>query len=236
MPVTSRLAQERGSFLIEFLVAISMGMILLFAAFTLLETTLTQTGSVRDRVDATQRGRLAMDTITRQLRSQVCLDSKTAAVTEATPDRVSFYVDLTDGSSATAPPALHTLTFDPAARTIAELAYTGTRNASGVVSYSSTPTRRTFLSDVQRDGSTPVFSYFAFDAPAPPATPTPTLALAATPRLSDGDRERVARIAVSFDALPSRAKAATPNSLVLRDDVFVRSADPDNAAPTPTCA
>jgi hypothetical protein len=56
-------------------------MIVSLATFALIETTMKKSGDAAARVEAAQRGRVAMDIITRQLRSQVCITSNSAATT-----------------------------------------------------------------------------------------------------------------------------------------------------------
>ena len=55
----------------------SIGMIVLLGAFMLLDRSFSASGQVADRADALQRGRQAMELMTRQLRSQVCLGKTT---------------------------------------------------------------------------------------------------------------------------------------------------------------
>ena len=55
------------------------------AVFAILDTSVKQSNAVAGRVNATQRARLAMDTITRQLRSQVCYSPTVPALVVAAP-------------------------------------------------------------------------------------------------------------------------------------------------------
>jgi len=64
---------QRGFTLVELLTAISIGMIVLMAAFMVLDRTISASGQIADRSEALQRGRQAMSTITRELRSAVCV-------------------------------------------------------------------------------------------------------------------------------------------------------------------
>ena len=50
------------------------------------------------------------------------------------------------------------------------------------------------------------------------------------------DRARIAQIKLAFVAQASRTAIADRVSITMRDDVFVRSADPNDTAPNPTCA
>jgi prepilin-type N-terminal cleavage/methylation domain-containing protein len=233
----SRLRDQQGFSLPELLTALSIAVIVSLAAFSLIEFTMRRTGEIHGRVEASQRGRAAMDTMTRQLRSQVCLSSTVPPVAGADVSKASFYVDLTDGSTA-APPELHTLTYDAVKRRIVEQDFVGAGVAPAIV-YPALPTRtKTLVENVipyQPAGAAaplPIFRYFAYDLATPPR---PSVALP-TP-LSATDLGRVSRIEIAYRALRTTAKPTeTRGSIALQDEVYVRAADPNDPAPTPTCA
>jgi prepilin-type N-terminal cleavage/methylation domain-containing protein len=218
-----------GFTLPEVLTAMAVGIILSVAAFTLVSVTIKRAGEVTGRVEANQKGRAAMDTITQHLRSQVCLSSTTPPIVTGQANYVSFYADLSDGSAGR-PPERHELTYDSAQRTLVETDYIGTR-AGTAIAYPATPSRtRTLALDVWPDRpvgatqDTPVFRYYAYDESTPPrpveALPTP---------LSDRDRARAVRLEITFRAQPPRSTQANARgSILLHDDVYVRAADPDD--------
>ena len=85
------------------------------------------------------------------------------------------------------------------------------------------------------DGTTPMFRYYAYNTAAPP---TASLALA-RPGRRGRPRRAIARV---VDHL-RRARAgrgdsasATRAAITFTDDVYFRSADPNDPAPYPTCA
>ena len=58
-----------------------------------------------------------------------------------------------------------------------------------------------------------------------------------TTPLSATDLARVAKIEVGFVALPPGGSATAPaGASTLQNEIFVRVADPNDPAPTPTCA
>jgi type II secretory pathway pseudopilin PulG len=247
--VKSRLRQEGGFTLPELLTAITIAMIISLATFSLVEFTMKRAGEVDQRVDATQRGRALMDTLTRQLRSQVCLDANTPAMATRTGDitdgsTATFYSDFSDGTGTATKPAaeLHKLAYDPTSGRVLDYIYdtswdkTKTPWVPVVAATPRVGTPKVIASDVVPNGSTPMFQYYAYDAAATPApnvllNPVPT-----TPMVL-ADLARVARIDITFRMLPTRAISATaPGSIVLQDQVYVRAADPNDDAPTPTCA
>ena len=106
MRVTARrrASDERGFTIIELMVAMSVGMVVLLAAFMLLDRSFTASGQIADRQEALQRGRQAMELITRQLRSQVCVVVP-PATTFSPPvvggqDNVTFYGSLSESSQS----------------------------------------------------------------------------------------------------------------------------------------
>ena len=82
----------------ELIIAMSIGLMTGLAAYAVIDTSVKQTNAIAGRVNATQRGRLVMDTMTRQLRSQVCFSPIVPALIDASDDKVTFYTDLSDGS------------------------------------------------------------------------------------------------------------------------------------------
>ncbi len=63
------LRDERGFTLIELMVALVVGMIVLLVAFNMLDVSVQQTAQITERVDADQRGRHALETLTQELHS-----------------------------------------------------------------------------------------------------------------------------------------------------------------------
>jgi prepilin-type N-terminal cleavage/methylation domain-containing protein len=224
------LRRQDGFTLPELLVAMSIGLILSLATFSLVEFVMKRSGDVAARVDTSQRSRVAMDMITRQLRGQVCLSTTVGPMVAADQNSLTFYVDFTDQSNPDNPPEKHKLTFVPpvppsTVGTITEDVYVGTSNhaAPPTFTYPAKATSsKDLLTNVQQYDGAPIFSYYAFDTSNPPKPITPL----ATP-LSAADLKRVARIDVAFRAWPAGRSTAN-TSVVMQDQVSVRQADPNN--------
>ena len=229
----SRLRQQHGFTLPELLVAMTIGLMTVIGAYTVLETSMKQTTNVAGRVNATQRGRIAMDVITRQLRSQVCYSATVPALVSGTPDSVKFHADLSDGSK---PIQQREIVFNPTARTITERVWPG---SGSPLAFPTMTVNRLLVDQVARripSDPTPVFRYYAYDLNDPPR---PDLELP-TP-LSTTDLARVAKIEVGFVALPPGERMPANGKLprgasALQNEIYVRVADPNDPAPTPTCA
>jgi prepilin-type N-terminal cleavage/methylation domain-containing protein len=222
--------REAGFALTELLVAMSVGLIVLLAAFLLLDRAHSASNEISDRQDAVQRGRRAMEYLTRQVRSQVCLGNTTEPITYGTPDQVTFYADLSDGSKSV---ERRDIIYDSATKTIREQVFPGI----GVypdLTFSATPTeRRVLLSKVARVGSpaTPFLRYFAYDPSGGPGAlrelPTP---------LSASDAPLVVMVKIAFVALPDRAGSAREgDASSFQNDVYVRLANPTVPTEGPRC-
>jgi prepilin-type N-terminal cleavage/methylation domain-containing protein len=238
----SRLRDQRGMTLPEVLMTLTIGVLLSLGALALVETTMRRSGEVSARVETLQRGRTAMDLITRQLRSQICLGNAPArAITAATQTSVTFYAYMGDPStkgsqvspSATAKPIIperRQLSFENGA--IVERRWVGTPNSSSPLGYTfpSSPTAtRTLLTPVAlvETGDPSVqpalFRYYAYD----PSTVDANVPLVGA-SLNDMQTRQIARIEISYRALPSRARPDNRASTVLQNAVTSRTVDPND--------
>jgi prepilin-type N-terminal cleavage/methylation domain-containing protein len=211
-----RISDERGFSLTELLVALVIGMIVLLASFMLLDRTISASGQIADRSEALQRGRLAMDLITRQLRSQVCVGN-TVPMVSGTDTAVTFYADMTDGST---PIKKRTLSYDTTTDTISESVVPGAGTYPSLT-FTGAATTTPLLTKVEQimDGSTarPIFRYYGYTV----GSTNGSLDQLTTP-LSAASLSRVALIKVGYRSFAARTVMDDKNSAVLEDDVYVR--------------
>lgn len=212
-----------GFTLIEVLVAASVGMIVFLAALALLGISFDSSYGVVQRTEAMQRGRLALDRITRELRSQVCPTAVTpSAITAGATDKsVTLYVDLTDGSDPTSA-VKHTLTFAPDADSRHRDRYRVVDTVGG---------RQRVLLDqvypVKDDGGDDVsfLRYWGYPSDDP-EEPTNPLGLRPS-GLTSVEAQQVARIDVAFQVQPEDT-TPTDRGITLSDQVTVRGSNPDD--------
>jgi prepilin-type N-terminal cleavage/methylation domain-containing protein len=243
-----RLGDDSGFTLTEVLLALIIGSIIVTAAFTLLDVVMRRAGQVDQRVDTAQRGRMLMDVMTRELRSQICQtqDVPPIRATTAGPaangsyqQTVTFFTDLTDGRTNAAP-EMRTLHYDEVTRTITEYTYYAKTKVPSIT-YAVNPDRTRVIGtnvvrEVRGGVPVPIWSFYGFTTsvdPAVPATPTKVLPLA----MADGsaDVKMVARVGMNFEVWAHTRSTAGRTSTVYTDDVFVRAANPNDPAPIPTC-
>lgn len=208
--------REDGFTLPEVLVAATIGVVVLLAAFGLIDTAAPLTLKVQDTVDATQRGRQGLDQMTTELRSQDCIAAGTAPIISADADGVLFYASTGDENAF---PEKRRLAFT--GNSITEETWKAT-NAAGTTFAAST--LRTLVANAQRMTSpaTSVFRYYGFTSTAPVS---PTQALTSLP-LSATDRTKVVQVAVSFVVRPDRATTTSKRELTFQGSSFVRTANP----------
>ncbi len=224
-----RLSDERGFSLPELLVAMVIGMIVLLAAFMVLDRSFSASGQIADRTEALQRGRLAMDLITRQLRSQVCVGN-TAPMVAASDTTASFYADMSDGTGAI---RRRTLTYNTATDTITESVVVGT-GTYPALNFTGAATSKPLLTHVEQimDGATarPIFRYYGYKIGGAVGE---LETLGST--VSAANLKRVAVIRVGFRSFAARPLTKDADSAVLQDEVYVRVAAPSSPEDGPEC-
>jgi type II secretory pathway component PulJ len=223
-PLQALIRDERGLTLFELLISVSVGLVVLGVVFLVMDVSLSQTTKVNDRVEAVQRGRITMEQITRQLRSQVCPSATGAAVLEGSDNEILLYVDLSGG---TATPQQRRITYEPTAKTLTERDYVATGTWPNVT-YNTAPQTRELLKDVVPVSGTPIFTYYAFATSG-----TQTHQRLSTPLLP-ANLPRVVRIGVSFVAQPSRTHQS-PRSTSFQSAVDTRTDDPNNPSESTRC-
>jgi prepilin-type N-terminal cleavage/methylation domain-containing protein len=233
-----RSSDERGFTLIEMLVASSIGVVLLLAAFMLLDRSFSSSASIADRQDGLQRGRQTMELITRQLRSQVCVvvppaTSYSAPVVSAADDSVTFYGSLSESSTSV---EKRTLTFSSTGTgSITQNVITGTPNTVyPQMAFSGTGTTTTLLTNVKQavsgGSNLPVFRYYRFK----PGAPVGDLEQLSAP-VAAADLPSIALIKVAFRSYAARPISKDNDATQIEDDVYIRITDSSEQQETPQC-
>ena len=238
--MSRRLSSERGFTLVELLTAMVIGLVVISAALTMLQRAFVEGNEISDRADALQRGRHAMELVTRQLRSQVCLGQAKDPIVEGKDDTVTFYADMSDGrgiadpgSAGSTNPVRRTLTYDDTTHTLTERVFAGVGTYPDLTfpSQTSSSTLLNTVYHAKDPGDLPVFRYYAFTDGGQPGE----MVQLTTP-LSTADVARVVMIRVSFRALPIRQHTPrNSDATQLENEVYVRIADPTDPTNGPRC-
>jgi prepilin-type N-terminal cleavage/methylation domain-containing protein len=254
------LKREDGFTLVEMLIAMVIALIVSLAAFSLIEVVMRRTGEIGARVETTQRARTAMDDLTRELRSEVCvirsdpsLMTSARTIFSAKANEVVFFADTADESikndiDPKPVPTLRTLTFTSGASatgTISETIRPGIKDTShpgiDAVSFLSATGEktRTVLTNIEQvkaaDNVTdvPVFRYFTYDVTVTPPTLTKEL-LPGAGSLTTAQVASIAKISIAYK-VRAVGKVTQRVSTTLQSDVFVRTVDPNITTPKPIC-
>jgi len=244
--VTRRLARDESGFsLVELLTAVSIGLVIMFAAMTLLDLSAKGQRRTADRVEAVQSGRILMDQIVARLRSQLCPGTATSGVEDpavqiAEKDRIAFY-----GSFAGAPTVSgrvqlqrREISFVPTSsdrgnvvERVWNAPYTSTNPKPVPPPITATPDSvRTLATNIAREKSgIAFFRYRKYNAPN-----SPDMTELTAPVTDPDARALIVQVDVAFDAFPAvGADSRLRTSYV--DQAFVRTADPTDPTHSPRC-
>jgi prepilin-type N-terminal cleavage/methylation domain-containing protein len=233
--MTERLRDERGFTLIELLVASMVGMIVLFAAFGLVEATFKGQRIVESRIDGTERGRMAMEQVTRQLRAQVCLGKGIAPILEATDTKIVFYASVAPApTNPSQVPTIQkrTLQYVPNGTTgrgsITETVIDGAGTLPAVT-FNGTPRTRTITTEVAPPSNAPLFRYFKYDPNLSPTVQQLTLPINAD------NRQIIVQVQTAFVAYARDGRDSDRVKTRLENKITVRTADPTDPTRSPKC-
>jgi Tfp pilus assembly protein PilW len=225
----TRARDQHGQTLVELVIGMMLGVIVLLAAYTVLDAATPLAAKTQDRVDAYQRGRLALDVMASELRSQVCLPGAIPAIipTSSTDTEIWFYSNTGNDSEAPQRRRIY-LT----GNALKEDLWKGTFDlATGAVTFPVNATStRTLVSPVVAVSGTPIFSYWGFDANLPASVNQPiSVPVSAT------NAQKVVQVDISFVSRPTNATGASPRDSTFQQSVFFRTADPTDPAKGPKC-
>jgi prepilin-type N-terminal cleavage/methylation domain-containing protein len=220
---------EDGYTITELLVAMTVGVIVVTAAFALLGQAFPLSATTRARVESTQRGRVALDQTLTLLRSQVCINGIRPPVTVAKDNEVVFTMNLGNESAA---PEQRRLVFSGGV--LKEEVYPATTGGPRDWQFATTPSRtRAVAHGLARQGTTPFFRFYAFTTSSP-ASPD-RLLNPGTAGLAADDLESIVRVDVTFESQPPKdgARAA---KVPFQGSALVRTADALTPNAGPGCA
>lgn len=256
-----RLRDEAGFTLAELLVAMSIGLVIVFAAFGLIDLATRVTSQVTDRVDATTVGRAAMEDVIQELNSG-CLASDISPVQATTASGITpsvssnasnlvFVSGVGDGVTAT--PTEHVVTFAGGQLTDTSYASTGgsppTLQTAATWTFSSTPTDKHVLlthvsQQVVSGVSVPMFQYYSYSNPSNTtaqsligASPL-ALPLSATWPATAGENnaaETIAQVSMAWVTAPSDGSTDPGRAETLQDSAVFRLTPATPGGPNYPC-
>ena len=226
---------ESGFTLIELLVATMIAGFVLAAAFTMVTRAEFTQKDVADRVDAQQRGRLAIDSIAARLRAASCLADATPPIVAASSDSITFYADY-DGDTLFDPEQWRLYAVRDASGKLTAIKQDRWAGLTPPVAGTTSPTSsRTLIGGISDlvDGGVkqPLFSYYAYTAPTDETTTQ-----LATGTVAAANLQRIVQIDVDFDALPLAKNLHARPDAWEQTSVYARTVRRDAAVPAFDCS
>ncbi len=250
-PLRERLREERGMTLIELLVGITGALIVTGVAVAIIVTANNLQTRTTYRLEATNRGRVGMERITRSVRSQQCLDGPTgvsaAAMRWAGDTGMEFYASVAPERLGSQPLEIRRIEWvqstdpefkdgGPPTGNILETLWRSANNVTAPDT-NATPTSRNFIAtSVQQPVvggvAQPIFKYYGYipTTQTPSSTPLAfsslsTLALNPNrrPSVSEAERRGIILVEINYDSRPKRNKVAKSATVPFYNQVAVRS-------------
>jgi len=224
----TRARSESGFTLIELLVAISLGMVVMIALLTLIDSSGNARARLTDKTETVQRMRIGMDRIVRVLRTQICASTTAPPIISGDADAVTFYSDTsTTGSNGAFRPRKVALYYSSAAGgSVVQDTYLPT-NTSSPWTYDASPTtRRTLIDHVEGgSGGSSIFKYYAFSDLANPITNLPLDTTLSSSTVAANSVAKVTKIDVGLTARPQSGNNGAGRSTTLTNTVLTRNSD-----------
>jgi Tfp pilus assembly protein PilW len=217
--LAEKIRDERGTTLIELMVALATGIVILFAVTTVLIVSLRETGRITSRVNAVQNARLTLSKVVDQLHS-ACIAPQIAPIQEQSTGTSLRFIHQT-GSAVAPTPILSVVSLTGS--TLSQSDYAATGGAAPKWTFAPDPysTRRLMTGISPTPPSSSIFSYYVYSGPQISMTPLSVIA-----PLDEANAATVVKVGVAFTASPStssntpvddpNAPASVQNSAVLR--------------------
>jgi Tfp pilus assembly protein PilE len=205
---------ERGTTLIELLVATTAGVVILFAISAMVIVSLRETVRINSHVDATQRARVVLTKVIEELHS-ACVAPQIAPVREGSTGTQLIFIHQT-GSAVAPTPVLSKVTLSGGILSQSE--YLSTGGEAPEWSFAETPssTQQLMTNLSPTSPSTSIFSYYSYSNGEVSATPLPT-------PLESANAKRTVKVGIALTAAPQSTPIADPNAAAnITDSALLR--------------
>jgi Tfp pilus assembly protein PilW len=227
-----RIVDERGTTLVELMVALMAGMVIISALTMVIITTMHGTARVTARVEATQRARLALVKLMQELHS-ACVSPEIAPVKEKSEGNKLRFVHQT-GSEVQPIPVLSVVTYSSGALTQSDYAVSGGTAPTWTFNEEKPSSTKTLLTKVAPvSPSNSIFSYYRYTNGTISTTPQ------ATP-LSKTESELTFEVKAALTAEPEKATVVknAASSATVQNAATLRLTPPsfNEGSPAKPCA
>lgn len=232
MNAASKISDERGTTLVELMVALMAGLVIISALTMVIMTTMHGTARVTARVEATQRARIALVRLMQELHS-ACISPEIAPIKEKSEGNALRFVHQT-GSEVQPTPILSVVTYSSGTLTQSDFAYASGAAPNWTFNETTPTSTKTLLTKVAPvSPSSSIFSYFRYASGTLSTTPQ------ATP-LSKAESELTVEIQAALTAEPEKATVVknAASSATVQDAATLRLTPPsfNEGSPAKPCA
>lgn len=238
LPRNAPVRDDAGFTMVELLVAMLIGALVIWGILGLLDTSIGIGRKTEQRIDAAQRGRLALELVSRDIRGEACLSATETPIVSATGTDLIYYANL---GTVDALPEKHQIALESGDLVFRR--WVGVRAAAGTIPSVTYPVAATatkiLAENVQQAPPTPLFRYYAW---TPGVSPTPNTALSTPltatvqgPPVVLGTAALAVRVAVKFTVLPERGFNSSNPTSTFEDSIYSRVADPSDTTRGPIC-
>ena len=229
MSISERIADESGTTLVELMVALMTGLVILSALTMLILTTMHGSARVTARVEATQRGRIALVRVMEELHS-ACVTPELAPVQTGSEGNSLKFVHQT-GSAVQPTPVYSVITFSNGTLSQQDYEVTGTAPKWGQGAAIGSP--KTLLTDVSpTPPASSIFSYYRYENGAVSETPQKT-------PLEETEAELTVEVHTALTAAPEHTPVADAGaSADIENSATLRLTPPsfNEGSPSKPCA
>jgi Tfp pilus assembly protein PilW len=234
MPVSSPapLTNERGTTLVELMVALMAGLVIISALTMAIMMTMHGTARVTARVEATQRARLTLVRLMQELHS-ACISPEVAPIKEGSEGNALWFVHQT-GSEVQPTPVLSLVSYSNGTLTQSDFAYLSGTAPNWTFNKEKPTSTRTLLTKVGPvSPSSSIFSYYRYTNGAISTTPQST-------PLGKTESELTVEVQAALTAEPEKATVVknAASSATVRDAATLRLTPPsfNEGSPSKPCA
>ncbi len=226
------LRDERGTTLVELMVALMAGLVIISALTMVIMTTVHGTARVTARVEATQRARIALVKLMQELHS-ACVSPEIAPVKKESEGNKLKFVHQT-GSEVQPTPVLSVVTYSSGTLQQSDFAYLSGVAPNWTFNEKTPVSTKTLLTKVAPvSPSSSIFSYYRYAGGTLATTPQTT-------PLSEIESELTVEVQAALTAEPEKATVVknSGSSATVRDAATLRLTPPsfNEGSPAKPCA
>ena len=227
------LRAEHGFTLVEMLIAMVTGMVVILATLSVLDISISQSSRITERVDADQRGRLAMEKILLELHSSCIADPFTPVQGESSATTLRF-ISQTGAQASFTTVTMHEIKLNTATGKLTDASYVSNPVEGTTMTFPGTPTStETLVTGVSQslEGAKvlPVFGYYKYAGGNLSSTEEEV-------PLNNSNAEATAEVTVRFTVAPTSERTTADRTVDLTNTAVLRY-DPASAGGSNTpCA